>query len=76
MVPLAKNQAVCFGIMSYNGRVNFGITADYDAMPDLEALARDTREAIDELAASATRGPAPGSQDGGRAAKSQAEQKV
>ena len=76
MVPLAKNQAVCFGIMSYNGRVNFGITADYDAMPDLEALARDTREAIDELAASATGGPAPGSRDGGRAAKSQAEQKV
>jgi diacylglycerol O-acyltransferase / wax synthase len=76
MVPLAKNQAVCFGIMSYNGRVNFGITADYDAMPDLEALARDTREAIDELAASATGGPAPGSHDGGRAAKSQAEQKV
>ena len=33
MVPLAENQGVCFGIMSYNGQVNFGITADYDAMP-------------------------------------------
>lgn len=58
MVPLAGNQTVCFGIMSYNGRVNFGITADYDAMPNLEALAEDTRAAIDELsAASSAAGP-------------------
>jgi diacylglycerol O-acyltransferase len=75
MVPLAKNQAVCFGIMSYNGRVNFGITADYDAMPDLEALARETREAIDELSAAATTGePAVAARR--RAAKPQAEQRV
>ena len=33
MVPLAKNQGVCFALMSYNGRVNFGLTGDYDAMP-------------------------------------------
>ena len=32
MVPLAKRQAVCFGIMSYNGTVNFGLIGDYDAM--------------------------------------------
>ncbi len=51
MVPLAENQSVCFGIMSYNGRVNFGITADYDAMPEVAALADDTRAAIDELSA-------------------------
>jgi WS/DGAT/MGAT family acyltransferase len=51
MVPLAENQSVCFGIMSYNGRVNFGLTADYDAMPELEALADDARAAIDELSA-------------------------
>ena len=39
MVPLARRQAVCFGIMSYNGQVNFGLIGDYDAIPDLEALA-------------------------------------
>ena len=63
MVPLAENQSVCFGIMSYNGRVNFGITADYDAMPELEALADDTRAAIDELSA------AIGSEGGRRASR-------
>jgi WS/DGAT/MGAT family acyltransferase len=50
MVPLAKNQAVCFALMSYNGRVNFGLTADYDAMPDLDQLADDLEASIAELA--------------------------
>jgi WS/DGAT/MGAT family acyltransferase len=49
MVPLAENQSVCFGIMSYDGQVNFGLTADYDAVPDLDALANDLRHSIDEL---------------------------
>ena len=53
MVPLAKNQGVCFALMSYNGRVNFGLTADYDAMPDLDALAGDLEASIAELAAAA-----------------------
>ena len=53
MVPLAKNQGVCFALMSYNGRVNFGLTADFDAMPDLDALADDLDAAIAELAAAA-----------------------
>jgi WS/DGAT/MGAT family acyltransferase len=50
MVPLAKRQALCFGIMSYNGQVNFGLIGDYDAMPDLEALAGDLSDSIAELA--------------------------
>src|SRR6185295_5328029 len=78
MVPLAKNQTVCFGIMSYNGRVNFGITADYDGMPDLEALTGETRAAIDELSAavSASGVSSAGGSRGGRAAEPQAEQRV
>ncbi len=51
MVPLAKNQGVCFALMSYNGRVNFGLTGDFDAMPDLDALAGDLEASIAELAA-------------------------
>ena len=51
MVPLAKRQAVCFGIMSYNGQVNFGLIGDYDAFGDLEALADDLRDSLAELAA-------------------------
>ncbi len=51
MVPLAENQALGIAIMSYNGQLNFGLNADYDAMPDLETLADDLRAAIEELAA-------------------------
>ena len=49
MVPLAKNQGVCIGIMSYDGQVNFGLIGDYDGMPDLEDLAKDLEESIAEL---------------------------
>jgi diacylglycerol O-acyltransferase len=53
MVPLAKRQAVCFGIMSYNGRVNFGLIGDYDALDDLDALAGDLSASLAELVAAA-----------------------
>jgi diacylglycerol O-acyltransferase / wax synthase len=53
MVPLAENQALGIAIMSYNGQLNFGLNADYDAMPDLEALADELRASIRELAAAA-----------------------
>jgi diacylglycerol O-acyltransferase / wax synthase len=49
MVPLAQRQAVCVAIMSYNGQLNFGLTGDYDAMPDLDALAEDLEASIAEL---------------------------
>ena len=48
MVPLAKNQGVCIGIMSYDGQVNFGLIGDYDGIPDLEDLAQDLEASIDE----------------------------
>jgi diacylglycerol O-acyltransferase / wax synthase len=50
MVPLARRQGVCFGIMSYNGQVNFGLIGDYDAIPDLELLAGDLEASVAELA--------------------------
>jgi diacylglycerol O-acyltransferase / wax synthase len=56
MVPLAKRQAVCFGIFSYNGQVNFGLVGDYDAMPDLDLLAQDLEESLAELEAAASDG--------------------
>jgi WS/DGAT/MGAT family acyltransferase len=49
MVPLARRQAVCFGIMSYDGRVHFGLIGDYDALTDLDALAADLEASIAEL---------------------------
>jgi diacylglycerol O-acyltransferase len=50
MVPLAKKQGVCFGIMSYNGQVNFGLIGDYDALADLDRLAADLEESLEDLA--------------------------
>ena len=53
MVPLAPNQALGVAIMSYNGRINFGLVGDYDAMYDLDDLAHDFEIALAELAAAA-----------------------
>ncbi|MEA2255103.1 MAG: diacylglycerol O-acyltransferase / wax synthase [Solirubrobacteraceae bacterium] len=49
VVPLARNQALGIAIMSYDGRLGFGLLGDYDAMPDLEALAHDLERAIADL---------------------------
>jgi WS/DGAT/MGAT family acyltransferase len=50
VVPLAQNQALGIAIMSYDGRLGFGLLADYDAVPDLADLAADLEHAIDALA--------------------------
>ena len=36
--------------MSYNGRLGFGLLADYDALPDLEDIAQHLDDAIESLA--------------------------
>ncbi|HEX3833447.1 MAG TPA: wax ester/triacylglycerol synthase family O-acyltransferase [Solirubrobacteraceae bacterium] len=59
MVPLAANQALGIAIMSYNGQLNFGLNADYDALRDLEALADALRASIDELVTAAGKAPRP-----------------
>jgi diacylglycerol O-acyltransferase / wax synthase len=44
-VPLSpQNHAVSIGLLSYDGRVFFGLAGDHDVVPDLDRLA----EAIDE----------------------------
>jgi WS/DGAT/MGAT family acyltransferase len=53
LAPLAQRQALCIAIMSYNGRLNFGLLADYDAMPDLYLVAQGIRDSIGELRAAA-----------------------
>jgi hypothetical protein len=40
--------------MSYNGQLNFGLTADYDALQDVETLAEEIESCIEEIAAAAT----------------------
>jgi diacylglycerol O-acyltransferase / wax synthase len=53
MVPLARNQALGVAIMSYNGKMNFGLVGDFDAMHDLDDLADDFQASLAELAEAA-----------------------
>jgi diacylglycerol O-acyltransferase / wax synthase len=53
MVPLAKNQALGIALLSYAGRINFGLVGDYDVMWDLGDFANDVQESLAELAAEA-----------------------
>src|SRR3954449_5974206 len=46
---LPQNHALAIAIMSYNGTVDFGLLADYDAMPDVEYVSSALRESLDEL---------------------------
>jgi diacylglycerol O-acyltransferase / wax synthase len=64
LVPLARRQALCVGIMSYDGQIYFGLVGDYDAMADLESFALDLEAAITEAVATA---PHPPSGDSRRA---------
>jgi WS/DGAT/MGAT family acyltransferase len=57
VVPLAKRQAIGIAIMSYNGRLGFGLLADFDAVPDLDAIAGSLRCAIAALARAAGADP-------------------
>jgi diacylglycerol O-acyltransferase / wax synthase len=49
VVPLAQRQALGIAVMSYDGHLGFGLLGDYDALPDLEAIARDLKWAITAL---------------------------
>jgi diacylglycerol O-acyltransferase / wax synthase len=53
VVPLARRQALGIAVMSYDGSLGFGLLADYDALPDLELIARDLERAISSLARAA-----------------------
>ena len=56
IVPIAflpENHALAIAIMSYNGNVDFGLLADYDAMPDLDSFADHLEESLAELLAAA-----------------------
>ena len=48
-VPLAPRQALSIAVVSYAGRLCFGLVSDDDALPEPELLARDLRAALHEL---------------------------
>ncbi len=53
VVPLAKRQALGIAIMSYNGRLGFGLIGDFDALPELDLIAAGLEDAIAALARAA-----------------------
>jgi len=52
LFPLAflpKNHALAVAIMSYNGGIDYGLLADYDALPDIDVIAAGIDASLREL---------------------------
>jgi WS/DGAT/MGAT family acyltransferase len=69
IVPIAflpEHHAVAVAIISYNGKVEFGLLGDYDAMPDLEDLGQAVEDSLAELLDAARKNAAPARSDEGK----------
>jgi WS/DGAT/MGAT family acyltransferase len=81
IVPVAflpENHALAIAAMSYNGKLDFGLLGDYDAISDLERLAEFFQESLEELLVAAKGGskkPARKKPAGGNGAKNGAAAK-
>ena len=62
---LPKRHALAIAIMSYNGRMNFGLLGDYDALPDLQSIGDGIEASLAELVALARRADAGANGGGG-----------
>jgi diacylglycerol O-acyltransferase / wax synthase len=58
--PLAATQSYAVGLTSIDGWLNFGFTADYDAIPDVERVTGYLLDAVAELVRSADAADARG----------------
>src|SRR4051812_19279839 len=67
---LPKDHALAVAIMSYNGTMNFGLLADYDALPDVDRFGEAIGASIAELVSLAGKsgGPDGNGAKAGRAA--------
>ncbi|MDP3892552.1 WS/DGAT domain-containing protein, partial [Nocardioides sp.] len=52
--PLLPGHALAIGVTSYDGSVFFGVTADRDALPDVDVFGQCLTEALEELVESAS----------------------
>jgi WS/DGAT/MGAT family acyltransferase len=48
-VPLGGQMRIGVAIFSYNGEVNFGITGDYDSVPDIDVLAGGIEDGMAQM---------------------------
>jgi WS/DGAT/MGAT family acyltransferase len=53
LVPVANNLNFGVAIVSYNGRVDIGLVADFDAVPDLDLIAELFDQSLAEIAETA-----------------------
>ncbi len=60
---LPTNHALAIAIMSYNGRLEYGLLGDYDALPDIDVIAEgidaSLKQLLDEAARSQARKSSP-----------------
>jgi WS/DGAT/MGAT family acyltransferase len=49
IIPLAASLRIAVGIFSYDGHLLFGLTGDYDTVPDIDVLRRGIEAGITEL---------------------------
>ena len=56
---LAGERALAVAIMSYDGKVGFGLLGDYDALPDLDVVAEGIEASLAQLVALAEEGASP-----------------
>ncbi len=54
MVPLWVNHGLGVALFSYDGSLNWGLSSDWDSVPDLDTFAHRIEEALAELHAAAT----------------------
>ncbi len=61
LLPIAflpEHHALAIAIMSYNGRIEYGLLADYDALPDIDLIAEGIDASLQELLTAARAKPA------------------
>ena len=68
-LPLFEHQGVAVAVMSYLGKVGFGLIGDLDLVPDLAAFGEATQESFEELRKAAVR-----ARTGGRPARQRRRQ--
>ena len=69
LFPLAflpKGHALAIAIMSYDGRLEYGLLGDYDQLPDIDVVAEGIEASLEELLVAAA-GKRSGTANGGKA---------
>ena len=58
-VPISHGLRTGVAILSYNGKIGFGVTGDWDSVPDIGVLAEGIEAGMRELLAASAPSPAP-----------------